>query len=59
MTMVYTLVTSAKEWFSERFDQDTTNDNIEEQTANKDEVCFQFSICILDILIIVEFGNIR
>lgn len=38
MAMIYTLVTSAKEWFTERFDQDTDNDNIKEETANKDEV---------------------
>ncbi|XP_023761886.1 uncharacterized protein LOC111910303 isoform X2 [Lactuca sativa] len=38
MAMIYTLVTSAKEWFTERFDQDTDNDNIKEETANKDEI---------------------
>ncbi|CAH1425479.1 unnamed protein product [Lactuca virosa] len=38
MAMIYTLVTSAKEWFAERFDQDTDNDNIKEETANKDEI---------------------
>ncbi|CAI9286320.1 unnamed protein product [Lactuca saligna] len=38
MAMIYTLVTSAKEWFTERFDKDTDNDNIEEETTNKDEI---------------------
>lgn len=38
MAMVYTLVTSAKEWFAERFDQETGNDNNQEQAADKDEI---------------------
>ncbi|KAL3631971.1 hypothetical protein CASFOL_024955 [Castilleja foliolosa] len=37
MSMVYTLVTSAKEWLSERFAQDD-DDAEEEQAAKKDEI---------------------
>lgn len=38
MAMVYTLVTSAKEWLGERFGQDAAiSDNEEDDTA-KDEV---------------------
>lgn len=38
MAMVYTLVTSAKEWLSERFAQDTGDGDVEEAVAAKDEV---------------------
>lgn len=38
MAMVYTLVTSAKEWFAERFTQENDNGNNEEKTADKDEI---------------------
>ncbi|GLT55935.1 hypothetical protein SLA2020_290160 [Shorea laevis] len=38
MAMIYTLVTSAKEWMSERFGQDASADNAEEQEAEKDDV---------------------
>ncbi|KAK6911962.1 RWD domain [Dillenia turbinata] len=37
MAMVYTLVTSAKEWLSEKFGQDSTDKN-EEEEAEKDEI---------------------
>lgn len=36
--MIYTLVTSAKEWLSERYGQDADADNAEEEEATKDEV---------------------
>ncbi|KAK1414252.1 hypothetical protein QVD17_29995 [Tagetes erecta] len=38
MAMVYSLVTSSKEWIAERFAQDTGNNNIQEDIANKDEI---------------------
>lgn len=38
MAMIYTLVTSAKEWLSERFCQDNTNGDAEAEEAAKDEV---------------------
>nr|XP_043627132.1 RWD domain-containing protein 1-like [Erigeron canadensis] len=38
MAMIYTLVTSAKEWLAQRFAQDTNNDNMQEAVAAKDEI---------------------
>lgn len=38
MAMIYTLVTSAKEWLSERFEQDSTIENAKAEEAAKDEV---------------------
>ncbi|KAB5574325.1 hypothetical protein DKX38_001519 [Salix brachista] len=38
MAMVYTLVTSAKEWLSERYGQDASNEDIENEEAAKDDV---------------------
>ncbi|WRX26297.1 RWD domain - like 2 [Theobroma cacao] len=38
MAMIYTLVTSAKEWLSESYGQDADADNAEEEEATKDEV---------------------
>ncbi|XWS18905.1 hypothetical protein CRYUN_Cryun32bG0084800 [Craigia yunnanensis] len=38
MAMIYTLVTSAKEWLSEIYGQDADADNAEEEEAVKDEV---------------------
>ena len=38
MAMIYTLVSSAKEWLSERYGQDSDADNAEEEEATKDEV---------------------
>ncbi|EEF46303.1 RWD domain-containing protein 1 [Ricinus communis] len=38
MAMVYTLVTSAKEWLSEKYGQDASNETIEDEEAAKDEV---------------------
>ncbi|MBA0678033.1 hypothetical protein Goari_019399 [Gossypium aridum] len=39
MAMIYTLVTSAKEWLSERYGQDDDADNVEEEESTKDEDC--------------------
>lgn len=38
MAMVYTLVTSAKEWLSERYSQDAGTDSTREEEVEKDEV---------------------
>ncbi|KAI3802734.1 hypothetical protein L1987_30875 [Smallanthus sonchifolius] len=38
MAMIYTLVSSAKDWLSERFAQDADDDENEEDVAEKDEV---------------------
>lgn len=38
MAMVYTLVTSAQEWLSERFAQDAGDEDADEDEAAKDEV---------------------
>lgn len=38
MAMIYTLVTSAKDWLSERYAQDADNDDDGEEIAEKDEV---------------------
>ncbi|XP_073146175.1 uncharacterized protein [Henckelia pumila] len=38
MAMVYTLVTSAKEWLSERFSQDNGDENADEDGDAKDEI---------------------
>ncbi|KAE8714761.1 glutamate dehydrogenase family protein [Hibiscus syriacus] len=38
MAMIYTLVTSAKEWLSERYGQDADADDVEEEESTKDEV---------------------
>ncbi|KAF4362085.1 hypothetical protein CsatB_012262 [Cannabis sativa] len=38
MAMMYTLVSSAKEWLSERFAQETDIDNAEAEEATKDDV---------------------
>lgn len=38
MAMVYTLVTSAKEWLSERFSQDIGDENADEDGVAKDEI---------------------
>lgn len=39
MSMIYTLVSSAKDWLSELYAQDADNDDGEEEVAEKDEVC--------------------
>lgn len=39
MAMIYTLVTSAKEWLLESFAQDGDTENAEEDEVAKDEVC--------------------
>lgn len=38
MAMIYTLVTSAQEWLSERFGQDANIENDEAEVAAKDDV---------------------
>nr|GEZ29335.1 hypothetical protein [Tanacetum cinerariifolium] len=38
MAMIYTLVSSAKDWLTELFAQDNADDNDEEEVAKKDEV---------------------
>ncbi|KAL4368082.1 hypothetical protein GQ457_05G025090 [Hibiscus cannabinus] len=38
MAMIYTLVTSAKEWLSEKYGQDADADDVEEEESTKDEV---------------------
>ncbi|KAK9069723.1 hypothetical protein SSX86_010117 [Deinandra increscens subsp. villosa] len=38
MAMIYTLVSSAKDWLSERFAQDADDDDDDEDVAEKDEV---------------------
>ncbi|KAK1436877.1 hypothetical protein QVD17_02661 [Tagetes erecta] len=38
MAMIYTLVSSAKDWLSERFAQDVDDDDNEDDVAEKDEV---------------------
>ncbi|KAI3512562.1 hypothetical protein L2E82_27690 [Cichorium intybus] len=38
MAMIYTLVSSAKDWLSELYAQDADNDDDEEEVAEKDEV---------------------
>lgn len=52
MAMIYTLVTSAKEWLSEQYGQDTSiEDAIAAEEAAKDDVCFMsyFLICSLSV----------
>lgn len=38
MAMIYTLVTSAKEWLAEQFCQDSVDDSTEAEEAAKDDV---------------------
>uniref|UniRef100_A0A2P2MTV3 RWD domain-containing protein 1 isoform X2 n=1 Tax=Rhizophora mucronata TaxID=61149 RepID=A0A2P2MTV3_RHIMU len=38
MAMVYTLVTSAKEWLSERYGQENDSNDMQDEQAAKDEV---------------------
>lgn len=38
MAMIYTLVTSAKEWLSEQYCQDTSIEDAEAEEAAKDDV---------------------
>ncbi|KDO58657.1 hypothetical protein CISIN_1g025056mg [Citrus sinensis] len=49
MAMIYTLVTSAKEWLSERYSQDAGIDNTGEEELEKDEVVFFFTVLCLYI----------
>lgn len=38
MAMIYTLVSSAKDWLSEKYGQDAENDEFVDEQAVKDEV---------------------
>uniref|UniRef100_A0A1D1ZDE5 RWD domain-containing protein 1 n=1 Tax=Anthurium amnicola TaxID=1678845 RepID=A0A1D1ZDE5_9ARAE len=38
MAMVYTLVTSAKEWLAEKFGQDVANEDVEENDSAKEDI---------------------
>lgn len=52
MAMIYTLVTSAKEWLSERYSQDADDENIEDEEAAKDEVWMSLCIMISTVLVV-------
>ncbi|KAH1066417.1 hypothetical protein J1N35_031404 [Gossypium stocksii] len=54
MAMIYTLVSSAKEWLYERYGQDACPDNAEEEEAAKDEDAS--SLRSLDFLLIVNIS---
>lgn len=43
MAMVYTLVSSAKEWLSERYGEDTNAEDAEAEEATKDDVWVFYS----------------
>lgn len=43
MAMVYTLVSSAKEWLSERYGEDTNAEDAEAEEATKDDVWMFYS----------------
>lgn len=51
MAMIYTLVTSAKEWLSEKYGQDTSIEDAIAEEAAKDDVCHlsYFWICFLNV----------
>jgi hypothetical protein len=67
MAMVYTLVTSAQEWLSERFGQDTSIEDAEAEVAATEDVWvysnffslsplfYLFIICFLYIMCICSF----
>lgn len=42
MAMIYTLVTSAKEWLSEKYGNETVVDDSDDSDAAKDEVSWYF-----------------
>lgn len=55
MAMVYTLVTSAQEWLSERFAQDAGDEDAEEDEAAKDEVfLFPWFKCVCEGILCVK-----
>jgi len=48
--MVFTLVTSAKEWLSGRFGQDGADENTADDELAKDEVCcLLYSLTFIDV----------
>lgn len=51
MAMIYTLVTSAKEWLSEKYGQDTSIEDAIAEEAAKDDVCLlsYVWICFLNV----------
>lgn len=59
MAMIYTLVTSAKEWLSEHFGQDSTTEDAQAEEAAKDDVWlfFFFSISSLDKVLSIQSIN--
>lgn len=50
MAMVYTLVTSAKEWLTEKFGQDETVEDADEDDSAKEDVHPIFRTFFLKIL---------
>ncbi|RVX17115.1 RWD domain-containing protein 1 [Vitis vinifera] len=56
MAMVYTLVTSAQEWLSERFGQDANVENSEEEETEKDD-CYVVIHLVLVSQVVLEAGG--
>lgn len=57
MAMIYTLVSSAKDWLSERFAQDADDDDNEDDVAEKDEVWVLFSLVSISLSTVTsDFG---
>nr|CAN84041.1 hypothetical protein VITISV_024171 [Vitis vinifera] len=56
MAMVYTLVTSAQEWLSERFGQDANVENSEEEETEKDD-CYVAIHLVLVSQVVLEAGG--
>lgn len=59
MAMIYTLVTSAKEWLSETYGNDVGIEDSEENDAAKDEVQWLFCIGFSLHLSCVIFNNLK
>ena len=59
MAMIYTLVTSAKEWLADQFGQDAGNEDAVAEEAAKDEVRMPFLVMIIpfcvSVLIYISF----
>ena len=55
MAMVYTLVSSAKEWLSERYGVDTNAEDAEAEEATKDDVWMFYSFNSFLYLLLVFF----
>lgn len=56
MAMVYTLVSSAKEWLSERYGEDTNAEDAEAEEATKDDVWVFYSFNSFLYLFFFFFG---